>query len=547
VTGGIIYTAKAVHTLNPARPSGQAVAVRDGRILAVGTVDECSRWGIDSIDTRFEHNVIVPGFVEAHSHLMEGQWGQVPYVGRFDRSMPDGSIAPGVTSIADFLQRLRTLLAKNHDAPFFVASGFDPIYFTGERLNRHHLDSVSETTPIFIFHASGHLATVNTAFLRKYDITASHPTPGIGIGPDGEPDGELRETAALTLAKDEFLHLGKVFASEQCITDFGRAAKLAGVTTATDLASPFLFRPEHAEVVANIVNSTSFPARLACAPMSRPQGKTIDEQIDALRQSRAHESDKFKIPVVKMMLDGSIQGFTAMLSWPEYITGESHGFLLQTPEETFDMVAGFTAERIGIHCHCNGDLASELFIDAVERALVQHAWLDHRHTITHAQTVTHAQLRRARNLGIGCNFFSNHMWFWGDQHHDLTLGPDRASQMNPAASASRLGVPFTLHSDASVTPIGQLHTMWTAVNRRTVSGRILGDHETISPAIALQATTLGAAYLLHLDHLIGSLETGKFADMTVLAEDPLSVDPSVIRDIEVRDTIVGGDITSEIA
>jgi hypothetical protein len=119
--------------------------------------------------------------------------------------------------------------------------------------------------------------------------------------------------------------------------------------------------------------------------------------------------------------------------------------------------------------------------------------------------------------------------------------------MNPAASAARLGVPFTLHSDASVTPIGQLHTMWAAVNRRTVSGRVLGEYETISPAVALQATTLGAAYLLHLDHLIGSLETGKFADMTVLAEDPLAVDSSTIRDIEVRDTIVGGDITSELS
>jgi predicted amidohydrolase YtcJ len=89
--------------------------------------------------------------------------------------------------------------------------------------------------------------------------------------------------------------------------------------------------------------------------------------------------------------------------------------------------------------------------------------------------------------------------------------------------------------------------MWAAVNRRTVSGRVLGEYETISPAVALQATTLGAAYLLHLDHLIGSLETGKFADMTVLAEDPLAVDSSTIRDIEVRDTIVGGDITSELS
>jgi hypothetical protein len=145
-----------------------------------------------------------------------------------------------------------------------------------------------------------------------------------------------------------------------------------------------------------------------------------------------------------------------------------------------------------------------------------------------------------RALGLCVNLFSNHLYYWGDVHRDLTVGPDRAQRMNAAATAMRLGVPFAMHSDAPITPMAPLFTAWCAVNRLTASGRELGTAERIAVADALRAVTLGAAYTLHMDGEIGSLEVGKRADVAVLADDPLSLAPQALKDVRVVGTMLGG-------
>jgi predicted amidohydrolase YtcJ len=129
------------------------------------------------------------------------------------------------------------------------------------------------------------------------------------------------------------------------------------------------------------------------------------------------------------------------------------------------------------------------------------------------------------------NLFVNHMWYSADQHYEFTVGPERAK---------REGVPYSFHSDANITPLGHMHTMWCAVNRLTPKGRVLGETERISAYDALYAATVGAAYQLHMDHEIGTIECGKFADFAVLDESPLDVDPMKIKDIPVWGTVVGG-------
>jgi predicted amidohydrolase YtcJ len=143
-------------------------------------------------------------------------------------------------------------------------------------------------------------------------------------------------------------------------------------------------------------------------------------------------------------------------------------------------------------------------------------------------------------LGMCANLFSNHLWYWGDQHRDLILGPDRASRMNAAATALREGVPITLHSDSPVTPLDALATASYASSRRTPSGAVLGEHERISVPQALHAMTLGAAYTLKMDAEVGSLEAGKYADLAVLGDDPFETDADGLREIEVRGSMVGG-------
>jgi predicted amidohydrolase YtcJ len=155
--------------------------------------------------------------------------------------------------------------------------------------------------------------------------------------------------------------------------------------------------------------------------------------------------------------------------------------------------------------------------------------------------VTQAQLVRMKQLGVATNLFTNHIYFWGDLHNSTFLGPDRARDMDPAGSAQRMGIPFSLHSDASVTPVDPLFSMWTATARKTMSGRILGEEERISVLQALHAVTLGAAYLLGQDDKKGSITVGKLADFAVLDRDPLTVlSPDELRNIKVLGTVMGG-------
>ena len=247
---------------------------------------------------------------------------------------------------------------------------------------------------------------------------------------------------------------------------------------------------------------------------------------------------------MKLIVDGSIQGFTARISWPYYYRPpEGHhenGLWLIAPDQLTEIVSTIHAAGLIVHAHCNGDQAAEAFIDAVEVALERHPRWDHRHTVQHCQMTTPAQYRRMAALGMCANIFSNHIYYWGDQHRDRSIGPERAAKMDACATALAEGVPMSIHSDSPVTPMGHLHTMWCAVNRLTSTGQVLGPDERISVMDALHAATIGAAYQLKVDHLIGSIEAGKFADFAVLSDDPLTVDPVTLKDIVVWGTVVGG-------
>jgi predicted amidohydrolase YtcJ len=518
--------------------------VRDGRILGAGALDELVGWGPYELDDTFSDHILTPGFVEAHAHLLEGAMALFPYVGFYDRRRPDGTTAKGIKNYDDLIATLKQIDTTLEDpqAVLFV-QGFDPIYFSGERLTCKQLDQVSATRQIFVYHASGHLATCNTATLKANNITRDVKTPGVVRFADGEPNGELQEAPAMSLVECFLLTMHSAIGSEQTIMLYGAAARNAGITTCSDLGSTALLDPQALALWKRVTADPAFPIRVAAYNFPAMQGTAGDWPALAQQQKRLQEdesTDRLRFLGIKFVIDGSVQGFTAMLNEPGYYKGEDHGLLLTVPEQFKDWLRPFHEAGINVHVHCNGDKTADIFIAAVEDVLKHCAWLDHRHTCQHAQLVTSAQLRRMANLGICANFFANHLWYWGDQHYELTVGPERANRMQPCATAKREGVHFSLHSDANVTPLGQLHTMWCVVNRVTPSGRVLGEYEKISAYDALYAVTVDAAYQLHLDHEIGSIEAGKLADFAVLEENPLEVDPMHIKDIGIWGTVVGG-------
>ena len=537
-----ILRAGSLRTLDPAT-EGDAVVVDDGRITGVGEFDSLRSAHPDAgVDDRYADAVVLPGFVEAHAHSMAGGMWQHLYVGYFDNRDPDGKLWPGCTTLDAVLDRLREAEAALDDPDETLrAWGLDPIYFAGDRLVAEHLDRVSSTRPIFVIHASLHLATVNSALMEREGIDADTLMEGVPKDGAGQPIGELQEPAAMSLAGEGFTGMFASLMAPEGITAYGRLARNAGVTTLADLGSGPIASDAIAAMWQQVVNADDFPARVSVFHNPGHGGPaSLDEVAALVLRRRAESTDKLRFGGVKLVLDGSIQGFTARVTEP-YLNGKQNGLWLIPPDQLADWIRPIVEAGLLLHVHCNGDQAVDVLIDAFSGATGGTPAADHRTTVQHSQLTRRDQYERMAELGLCANLFSNHFWYWGDQHVDLTVGPERAAKMNAAATVLELGIPLSIHCDASVTPLGSLHVAWCAVNRQTASGRVLGADERLDVDQAMHAITLGAAHQLRMDHEIGSITPGKRADFVALDADPFVVGAEGLRDIGVLGTVLAGE------
>ena len=533
-----IFSARKILTMNTYQPVATHVAVRRGRILGTGSLDELAEWGDYTIDNSFEDKILLPGFVEAHCHAMNGSVWENTYVGYFDRTDPDGRVWLGIKDLDGVLDRLREI-ERTLDNPeqTLVAWGFDPIYFSdGVRMTVSHLDQVSRDRQILVQHSNGHLLNVSRKVLELAGIDANTDVEGVMKDADGNPSGELGEMAAQFMAYrvTDVRRFDEINAED--LRSFARTATNVGVTTATDLHARV--QDQNVKNYVEVTQDPNYPLRLV--PAAGCLTMSIEEGPGHVADLKRHNNDKLFFGLCKIMTDGSIQGFTGRLKWPGYFNGKPNGIWNLPPQTLTNMVEAYHLAGLQMHMHTNGDEASELMIDAIEKALHKSPRPDHRHTLTHCQMADESQFRRMAQLGICSNLFANHIYYWGDQHYCQTMGPDRAMRMDACATAKRIGVPFTIHSDAPVTPLDPLFTAWCAVNRQTASGRILGPNERIDVEDALRAITLGAAFTLRLDHLVGSIEPGKYADFAVLDDDPTTVPVEALKDVPVWGTVIDG-------
>jgi predicted amidohydrolase YtcJ len=545
-----VYVARRILTLDPMQPEATHVAVRDGRILAVGSLDRVGAWGSYELDERFADKVLMPGLVEGHCHLKEGSMWDLPYLGWFDRRDPDGKVWPGLRSMEAVIDRLAQAEADMIAAGCaptdpLLAWGFDPIYFGGERMTVEHLDRASAARPIVIGHANGHLMNVNTAMLALAEITRDNDVEGVvkfaSGAAAGEPTGELQEPAAMFLVNRRIGNAGLLGPmTEDGVRSFARLACMQGVTTATDLVNKLT--ESDCRVLEAATGGSGFPVRILPAFQAFHGTHGAAEGAEHVKALIPRSTDRLRYGLVKMMLDGSIQGFSARLRWPGHFNGAPNGIWVMAPAQYEADFETYHRAGLTVHTHTNGDEASLAAIDAIERVLARAPRPDHRHTLQHGQMIDAPMFRRMAALGLCANLFANHIWYWGDQHHDMTMGPDRAHRLDACGSALAAGVRLAIHSDAPVTPLGPLFTAWCAVNRVTPSGRVLGERERIGVPEALHAITLGAAWTLKLDHEIGSIECGKRADFCVLEDDPLAVDPAALKDVRVWGTVLSGEV-----
>ena len=320
------------------------------------------------------------------------------------------------------------------------------------------------------------------------------------------------------------------------LRQYARLATNVGVTTASELYASL--DDESLQSYREAAGSDDVPLRFYAA--QNAETLSIEQGIERLQLARRSCNDKLHLGSCKLIVDGSIQSFTARLEWPGYHNHATNGAWKQPPQLMAQMIREYHQAGVQLHIHVNGDQATELVLDILEEVLAESPRADHRHTLQHCQMASEAQYRRMARLGLCVNLFSNHLYYWGDQHSERTVGPVRVKRMNAAASALRHGVPLAIHSDAPVTPLNPLFSAWCAVNRTSRSGVVYGDAQKLTVPQALHALTLGAAYTLKLDHLVGSIEVGKFADFAVLDADPLSVQEQHIKDINVWGTVLAG-------
>ncbi|MEK9775051.1 MAG: amidohydrolase family protein, partial [Quisquiliibacterium sp.] len=375
-----IFKASSILTMNPQRPRATHVAVGDGKVLGVGSLDELSGLGAHTLDLRFADKFLMPGFVEGHSHLLEGSLWRFVYVGFHDRTDPNGRLWPGARSLEAVVQRLCEHERQMADpGQALVAWGFDPIYFGTARCSRHDLDRVSKTRPVTVAHASLHILNVNSVALSLVDwLRPGIEHPGLPLGADGLPTGEVKGPEAMGLVGSRAGFDRSIMAGdEQGLRAFARLCVRKGVTTATDLASPL---PESSiPMMLSVTGEDTFPTRIV--PLLRLLTHPVPETVERAIALKARSSDRLRLGRIKVVADGSIQGFTARLKWPGYYNGKPNGLWNMDPDQLAELVMHYHKAGMHLHIHTNGDEASEVMLDAIEAAQEAHYRPDHRHTL----------------------------------------------------------------------------------------------------------------------------------------------------------------------
>jgi len=312
-----IYSAKNIYTMNPARPTASHIAIRDGYILGAGSLTELAGFGEYQLSEQFADKTLMPGFVEGHSHAVEGKWWRFVYCGYFDRLDPHGVVWPGLANIDGVIERMAQADAKLDDPAEPLAGwAIDPIYYRNKQITRHDLDRISTTRPIGIIHASGHIMNVNTCALESADfLRQGIQHPGVPLGDDGLPTGELKgPDVMLPVGIHAGFDKNLLDFDERGLIDFARLCVRKGVTTATDLAAQLV--DEVVEVGLRVTANDTFPVRIVALRLHH--GLTPVDLIDRVTALAEQSTDRFRLGRIKVVADGSIQGFSARLRWPGY-------------------------------------------------------------------------------------------------------------------------------------------------------------------------------------------------------------------------------------
>lgn len=533
-TADTLFFGGTVLTMDPQQPEAQAIAVRAGRILAVGTAADVA--GVVGPTTKridLHGQTLLPGFVEAHAHPFGyGRiWGD-PLVNI------RASHIPSYEAVIATIKR-RVAKAKKDEVLAFV--GLDALRHQGmHEPTLAELDALAPENPLAIYTFNFHSLFVNSRMLEKLALDESTKDfPGGRYERDskGKLTGKMVEFAAF----NGFERVCALFGSERAMRELsGGLWKFAksGITTATDIG------PHEGAIPAyrKAFEQGELPLRLrvyARANFDGPLAQKFDWGGDAVR-----------LIGIKVWADGSPFVGTAYLTRPYMNTDvtlkglslseNDCGHMNFEPDRLRELINRYAKEGWQIATHVQGDATIDAVLDIYERTLVDYPKAVRPFRLEHCGTMRDDQIARAHAMGVVCSFFVPHVYHWGDPIRDSLLGAERAGNYMPAGSATRMGMRVSYHSDAPMTEPHPLLAVQTAVTRLTESGTLLGGHQRVAIDEALKAVTIDAAYHIGMDQEVGSLEMGKRADFVILGSDPRRVPPETLASIPVHGTWMDG-------
>ncbi len=514
----------------------EAITVKDGKIVFVGNKADAEKMKGDStVMNDLQGKTLLPGFIDPHGHFINS----LSMASQANCSPPPVGTGKDVDGIIAALKDFQT--TKNiPKGELIIGYGYDDTQMpNGRLLNRDDLDKAFPGNPVMVIHVSLHGGVLNSLAQKKFGYTANTVTPEGGIivrHPEtDEPYGLIMETAFLPV----FSSLPKPTPEQQLqqLKDGQMIYAAAGVTTAQEGAT----HKADLDILENGAKHNALFIDVVAYPF-------ILDLRSILTGHPFSEFGKYdnrlKIGGVKITMDGSPQGRTAFFTTP-YLTGGPGGEKNWVGSPTFPQdslnawLKWLYGEHIQTIVHGNGDAAIDMILKAHRYASGNDSAADRRTTIIHSQFVRKDQLEKYRQYNMIPSMYTEHTFFFGDAHIK-NRGIQQASFISPLNTALKMGIPATNHTDFNVLPIDQMMVVCTAVNRTTRSGVVLGADERVTPYQALQCITINAAHQYFEENSKGSLTAGKLADLVILDQNPLKVDPMKIKDIKVAETIKEG-------
>jgi predicted amidohydrolase YtcJ len=543
-----VFVAKKIVTMNPSWPVGTAVAVRDGRVLSVGSLDDLQPWldkSPHTIDRTFADKILLPGFVEAHGHPIIGGTALTrPLLTYLPIPSPYGPGFPGVKTKQAAMAKLREYVgrAKSLDETV-LAWGYDVIAMGGTQLDKTELDTISAMQPILVWDASEHFVYANSASLKKYKVTRDDTKfTGIMAGPDGEPNGQfLGEKAAQRILQEtiaELLQPSVALANMRFLMDLSRQN---GITTTSEMAYGIIDLPLEEALFDKYFNDPMSPMRCVVVTdvVSLVAGKG-DQAVAYAKGLTARNTDKLIFNGVKFFADDAFLSLGMVIENPGYTDGRQ-GLFMTAPGQMVETMRPWWEAGFQINVHTNGNGGNQATINALDGLMALKPRTDHRFALHHYGISTPEMARRVARLG-GIASVNPYYLYARSEFNAPFIGTDRAYSAALLRTLVDSRVPTSLHSDTPVAPPRPLEEVWIAVNRFGLSGKVRGPQERISVDQALRMVTIEAAFAHGMEDKVGSIAPGKYADFAVLDQDPYAVAKEKIRDIKIWGTVLGGKV-----